>query len=150
MDGGFLGLPDVTAEEIEAHNRDLLNKARNYFLSGNDNEAFAYTTRPETRFYVGRHTLDRAYYAELMETAYALPIGGVSEVMDLGTEGLFVIKRLAKDSADLASPAYYAAITNAYLYDLQMDRVLAKADALMQGIVYKDAYHSLTPADFTR
>ena len=85
-----------------------------------------------------------------MEAVYALDTNGVTDVIDLGVTGLFVAKRLAKSDAHFENSAYYAAITDAYLYDLQMNTVLAKAESLVQGIVYKDAYSTLTVADFIK
>ena len=148
-DGGLAGM-GYTDAEIKEFNIEQVEKARDFFLAGLNGKAIEYTTLTSTELYLGRHTLDSAYYAELIEAVYALDTNGVTDVIDLGVTGLFVVKRLPKSEADFNNTGFYAAITDAYLYDLQMSAVLTKAASLMQGIVYKEAYSSLTVADFIK
>ena len=117
-----------------------------FLLSGNHSGAIQYSLEPTTDFYMGRHTLDDAYYSELIEVAYTLGEGEVSEVLDLGIEGLFVVKRLPKIDAHLTEQ--YNSITSIYLYDKQIGAILEKAAELLQGIVYTDFYSTLTAVDF--
>ena len=145
-DGGFGN--EFSAEDVRAFNLDLVTSAREYLLQGNDDKACQLTTSPNPKTYLGRHTLDRAYYAELVDTAYALPIGAVSDIMDLGSEGFHVIKRLEKSAADLDSVGVFNAVTSVYLYDLLMSDVLSRAATLLEGATYTDAYRALTPESF--
>ena len=145
-DGGLGG--SFTAAEIREFNLDLVTTARNHLLQGNDDKACQLTTRRDPKPYIGRYTYDRAYYATLIDTAFALPEGGVSEIMDLGSEGFHVVKRLPKNLADLESHAEFAALTEAYLYDLLTGDVLSRAEALLAGATYTEAYTSLTKDSF--
>ena len=147
-DGGFGN--GFAADDVREFNLDLVTTARNHLLDGNDDKACQLTTRRDPKPYIGRYTYDRAYYATLIDTAFALPEGGVSEVMDLGTEGFHVVKRLAKDLSDLESNAEFAALTEAYLYDLLTGDVLTRAATLLSGVTYTEAYTTLTKDNFLK
>lgn len=127
-------------------NLAIMERAREKLLAGNHSGAIRYSLEPTTDFYMGRHTLDDAYYSELIGLAYSLGEGEVSGVLDLGVEGLFVIKRLPKVSAHLTER--HESITDIFLYDLQIATILARADALTEAIAYTDFYNELTAADF--
>ena len=127
-------------------NISMMRRAREKLIAGNHSGAIQYSLEPSTDFYMGRYTLDDSYYSELIEVAYDLGEGEVSDVLDLGVEGLFVIKRLPKETAHLSER--HESITEIFLYDLQMSSLLDKASELMQGIVYKDFYNDLTAVDF--
>ena len=132
--------------QSKEENLAMMNRARTKLIEGNHNGAIQYSLEPATDFYMGRYTLDDAYYSELIELAFAMNDGAVSEVLDLGVEGFFVIKRLAKEDAHLQER--HESITDIFLYDLQMENVLDTAAELMQGIVYEELYNNLTAADF--
>ena len=127
-------------------NHSIMERARAKLIEGKHSSAIQYSLEPSTDFYMGRYTLDDAYYSHLIEVAYSLDDGETSEVLDLGVEGFFVIKRLPKTDADLNER--HDAITDIFLYDLQTERILETAGALLQGIVYEDFYNSLTAVDF--
>lgn len=127
-------------------NRKLMENAKAKLISGDHRGAIQYSLEPTTDFYIGRYTLDDAYYNELIEVAYQLGENEVSDVLDLGAEGFFVVKRLAKESNHLSEQ--HKSITEVYLYDLQTEAILAKAAELLQGIVYEEFYNTLTSVDF--
>ena len=132
--------------QSKEQNLVMMNSARNKLIEGNHNGAIQYSLEPATDFYMGRYTLDDAYYSELIDLAFTMDVGEVSEVLDLGVEGFFVIKRLAKEDAHLQERN--KSITEIFLYDLQMANILEVSAELMQGIVYTDFYNSLTAVDF--
>ena len=127
-------------------NLNIMARAREKLVAGNHSGAIQYSLEPTTDFYMGRHTMDDAYYSELIEVAYALAEGEVSDILDLGVEGLFVVKRLPKVASHLNEQ--HESITAIYLYDLQIARILEQADELLQSIVYTDYYNTLTAVDF--
>ena len=135
----FLGL-------TEDENRELLETAKKHLENGKIDLAIQLSLEPSTDFYMGRYTKDSAYYAELIETAYQLSEDETSDIIELGAEGYYIVKRLKKLSSHFESR--YAEIEEVYLYDLQCATVLEKAEALLEGIVYKDAFATLTPSDF--
>lgn len=132
--------------QTKEQNLAMMQTAREKLLSGNHSGAIQYSLEPSTDFYMGRYTLDDAYYSELITIAFSLDEGEVSDVLDLGVEGFFVIKRLSKSSTDLAER--HESISEIFRYDLQTENVLDTADELLQGIVYKDFYNDLTAVDF--
>ncbi len=130
-----------------AGNLALMDRIREKLESGDVNGAIGLSLRPDTDFYMGRYSKDDAYYGELIDTAFGLSEGETSRVLDLGAVGFFVVKRLAKSSSDL--DARYEEILEVYITDMLYADVAAAGDALLQGIVYKDAYNSLTVGDFS-
>ena len=129
-----------------ADNRDFIVKARNCLLAGDHRLAIQYSTSPNSDFYMGRYTKDAAFYEELIEVAYDLREGEVSDILDLGVEGLFVVKRLAKDSSHLESQ--FREITAVYLAEEMYSVVEEKAAALLAGATYAEGYSALTVSDF--
>ncbi|MBO7292472.1 MAG: hypothetical protein J6V07_00895 [Clostridia bacterium] len=129
-----------------AENREQIVIARNYLLAGDHKLAIQHSTSPNSDFYMGRYTKDTAFYEELIEVAYDLREGEVSEILDLGAEGLFVVKRLAKDEADLESQ--FREITAVYLAEEMYSAVNEKAAALLAGVTYAEGYAALTALDF--
>lgn len=142
----WVSRPHDAMMQSKEDNLKMMNSAREKLIAGKHNSAIQYSLEPATDFYMGRYTLDDAYYSDLIEIAYALGDGEVSDVLDLGVEGFFVIKRLPKEAAHLSER--HQIITEIFLYDLQTANILATADDLMQGIVYQDFYYSLTAVDF--
>lgn len=129
-----------------AENRERIAKARNYLLSGDHNRAVTLSTSPNSDFYMGRYTKDTAFYEELIEVAYDLREGEVSDILDLGAEGLFVVKRLPKDEAHLDSQQ--GEITAVYLAEEMYRAVEERAAALLADITYTEGYTALTVSDF--
>lgn len=135
----FLGLS-------EKANLNLLEKGRELLQRGDIKGAIQYSLEPVADFYMGPYTLDSNHYAKLIEAAYRLGEGDVSSRLDLGVEGYYYVKRLEK--SPLHFDLRYEEIEGVYLYEVQSTAVLREAEKLLQGIVYKDAFHTLTPADF--
>lgn len=136
---------DTSGGLDRAENLRLMSLARGKLLSADPHKALQYSLEPTTDFYLGRYTLDKAYYAPLIRAVYALPDGGVTEVIDLGSEGLFVARRMEKSAQDLSSR--YEELTRVYLGDVMYGEVERIANEFLQGIVYEDFYHSLTAED---
>lgn len=129
-----------------AGNREQIVMARNYLLAGKHNLAIQHSTSPNSDFYMGRYTKDTAFYEELIEVAYALGEGEVSDILDLGSEGLFVVKRLPKNEADLEEQ--FREITAVYLAEEMYGEIEERAAALLAGISYAEGYTALTVSDF--
>lgn len=127
-------------------NLDVMEKIRNYFENGQDHKAIQLSLNPAAYFYMGRHTKDDALYGELIDTAFSLSVGETSEIIDLGSEGYFVIKRLAKDPTEFEDR--YAELTPIYVNERMHKAIAEKAASDLQGIVYTDFYRALTAADF--
>lgn len=127
-------------------NLDLMERIKGKLESGDIRGAVGLSMRQDTDFYMGRYSKDEAYYGELIEIAYGLDVGETSRVLDLGTAGFFVVKRLEKSSSDLADR--YEEIEEVFLADAMYERVDTKGAELLEGIVYMDAYNSLTIGDF--
>ncbi len=128
-----------------AANLSLMASARQKLMGADPNKALQYSLEPTTDFYMGRYTLDEAYYAPLIEAVYALPLGGVTEVLDLGSEGLFVARRMEPSASHFEGR--YEELTRVYLGDVmygEVDRITAE---LLQSIVYEDLYSTLTAED---
>ncbi|MBQ2718711.1 MAG: hypothetical protein IJF73_01445 [Clostridia bacterium] len=128
-----------------SENLALMESARQKLRGTDPYKALQYSLEPTTDFHIGRHTLDRAYYGKLIDAAYALPTGGVSEVMDLGSEGLFVLRRMDKQSASFSSR--YEELAKVYLGEVMYGRIEEIAAELMEGIVYTEFFSTLTAAD---
>ncbi len=126
-------------------NLSLMASAKQKLAGADPYKALQYSLEPTTDFYLGRYTLDAAYYAPLLEAVYALPVGGVSEVIDLGSEGLFVARRMEKVPSHLGSR--YDELTRVYLGDVMYGEIDRIADAFMESIVYEDIYTTLTPTE---
>ena len=137
-------VPGLTNDE----NHQLMKSIKAKMDAGAHNEAIQLSTNQTTYFYMGRHTKDDAYYGELIDTAFTLSIGETSEILDLGSEGYFVIKRLAKLDSDFASSFYYEEIANIFVTETMYGRVDEIAASLLQSIVYTNDYHALTTGDF--
>ena len=147
-DGGFSG---ADPNDVREFNLEKIDSARNYLLLGTtegDNRACQLTTSPTPITHIGRYTLDSAQYGDLIATAFALPIGGVSDVMDLGAEGFHVLKRIEKDPEELKKNAVFNSLVDIYLYDTLMGDVMQRAATLRASATYTDAYHSLTAESF--
>ncbi len=127
-----------------ADNERLMESARQKLRGADPYKALQYSLEPTTDFHMGRHTLDRAYYGKLIDAAYALPVGGVSDVMDLGSEGLFALRRMPKDEA---LTTRYEEIAKVYLGEVMYGRIEEIAAELMDSIVYTDFFSTLTAAD---
>ena len=87
-----------------------------------------------------------ALYGELIDTAFALSVGETSGILDLGSEGYFVVKRLPKPEVDLKSR--YSELLPIFLNERMHEDILTRAKTSMQGIVYKEHYNELTVGDF--
>ncbi len=128
-----------------AANLALMASARQKLMGADPYKALQYSLEPTTDFYMGRYTLDEAYYAPLIEAVYALPVGGVTEVLDLGTEGLFAARRMEKSESHFEER--YEELVKVYLGDVMYGEIDRIADELLQGIVYEDFYNTLTAED---
>ncbi len=129
-----------------AANYEQMEIARGKLLVGDVQGAIQHSTSPTTAFYMGRYTKDAAYYDELIANAYALEIGEVSPIFDLGSEGYFVVKRLAKASSDL--DMLFEEIREVYLFEMQYRSIHEIAERARQSIVYETRYAELTFSDF--
>lgn len=128
-----------------ADNLALMESARQKLRGADPYKALQYSLEPTTDFHLGRHTLDSAYYGKLIEAAYALPVDGVSEVIDLGSEGLFALRRMPKEAAALSQR--YEEIAKVYLGEVMYGRIDAIAAELLNGIVYTEFFSTLTAED---
>lgn len=127
-------------------NYAMMVSARAYLLAGNHRLAIQYSTNPTTDFYMGRYTKDAAYYETLLDTAYGLEVGETSDILDLGSEGYFAVKRLPKLTPDLDSR--YEEILVVFLFEMLYRNVEEKKEELLLGASYTDAYRNLTAGDF--
>ena len=127
-------------------NLEMMESIQHHFKTNQNGKAVQLSLNQTSDFYMGRNTKDRALYGELIDVAFALPIGDTSEILDLGSEGYFVIKRLAKDSEDFDDR--YRELVPVYITEELYGDVEEKATENLEGIVYTDFYRALTVADF--
>ncbi len=127
-------------------NLEMMELIQSRFANDRDREAVQLSLNQTSDFYMGRHTKDRALYGELIDVAFSLEVGETSEILDLGSEGYFVVKRLPKLPSDLE--ALYEEIVPVYITEMLYDDLEEEAEAYLQGIVYTDFYRALTVADF--
>ena len=130
----------------EVENLDMMKEIRRHFKNDQDRQAVQLSLNQTSDFYMGRNTKDNALYGELVEVAFSLAIGETSEILDLGSEGYFVIKRLPKLSSDLDNR--YRELVPVYLTEELYNDVEETAAAALEGIVYTDFYRGLTADDF--
>ena len=103
------------------------------------------STSPDDVFQiVGKYNLDRLFYSEYTEAAFALPSGETSDIIKVSTASstyYYVLYRTRKGT-DLFNENYDA-IAEAYVEN-EIGRILyTGADALKNSVVYSDALQNL-------
>ena len=129
-----------------SENYEQMERARKKLLEGDHRGAIQHSTNPTTDFYMGRYTKDKAFYDTLIETVYELEIDETSEILDLGTEGYFLVKRLHKEAIDLDDR--YEEILDVFLFEKMYSRIESMAVALDRDAAPTDTYRTLTAKDF--
>lgn len=94
---------------------------------------------------VGRYSLDEYYYKDFTDTAFSLPIGqvsGVVEVVSGVNDGYFIIYRAAK--SDEHFEKCYDEIADVYVDNVIGKKLDATVTALKSSAEYKDQYYNVT------
>ncbi len=103
--------------------------------------------KEEYDFYIGRATWDPAHFSELTAAAFSLQPGQFSDIINLGSDGMYILYKMEKE-ADYLSREYQV-IEDLYLWDRLYEGIAQRAAELEAGIAFEGGtYAGLSTADF--
>ncbi len=130
--------PDLTSEDLRTileHAREALATASTYEEVRNiiiQHGPLTVDPKTENGFYIGRYTWDPRTHAPLIEAAYALAPYEYSEVIDLESDGMYVLYKMEKHQTDLSDR--YEEIAEMYLGDAMYGEISRLAAELVAGL----------------
>lgn len=100
----------------------------------------------EEGFYIGRYTLDSQYMSEIIDAAFSLNAGEVSDVIE-NYYGAYVVYKMEKDESYLESDDNYERIAELYVNNSLYKKLEECKNALLKNVKYTDFFDSLNFAE---
>lgn len=100
----------------------------------------------EEGFYIGKYTLDSQYMSEVIDAAFSLETGGISEVIE-NYYGAYVVYKMEKDVAYLENDENYERIAELYVNNSLYKKLEECKQALMKNVKFTEFFESLNFAE---